>query len=68
MSKNGRKNRRERKKKTNFNIFFLKKPCRVFHPFENVGEKPRAGFLTLTFFFHNDSIFILGLNAYVILI
>ena len=25
-------------------FIFLKKPCGVFPPFENVGEKPRAGF------------------------
>ena len=25
-------------------LFFWKKPCGVFPPFENVGEKPRAGF------------------------
>ena len=56
-------------------FIFLKKPCGVFPPFENVGEKPRAGFkknrgvfekprgvFNFDHFFHYDGIYFFSHN------
>ena len=56
-------------------FIFLKKPCGVFPPFENVGEKPRAGLekprrgfqkprgvFNFDHFFHHDGIYFFSHN------